>query len=278
MEQTVKPNTNESSYENLNTTNWDTIEENEVFHLLSRNQKQDFASWILRQYINKPNSRWFNLNIEPQNVFKFLSDPKFGFPHTPNSIVSLYKLKCQLQKSLGKHTELETDEADKTELKDGEDKRFFFGDVSLKNISKEVGGITNSMISRISYQAMEKIKNLTGGVNIENLSYEEDIKLENRLNRALDRAANIYAGIIYSSSSYDEILSKLRKYNIIKSHDVSQISSIEKKWLEYYVNVTCIDQIVEDLKYDLLYEDDNIVKTFQLLYGKLVHRDTNIKL
>src|SRR5690554_6773698 len=72
--------------------------------------KKDFIAWTMRQYFANPNVPWYKEDVNEDNVLAFLSQPNNKFPHTPMSLVSLYKLKQSLQKSIGEVTNEELDE------------------------------------------------------------------------------------------------------------------------------------------------------------------------
>lgn len=241
---------------------------NSHFKKLGKSQK-DFIAWTLRQYFADPGVPWYSEDVREDNVLAFLSQPNNKFPHTPISLVNLYRLKRSLQKSSGMVSNEELDEIIELQEKRKRQHRYHKGDADLKEVSSCIGDYTKSMISKISYEAIGKLKNLTNGKNLSSLSYEEEEELERRLNGALEKASTLYSEVLHLSQNHKQVISALRELKLLKASEVGQIKEEELRWIDEYVGLDA-SFLKEFLLIDIE-QDDNFVQSFQMVYSKIVH-------
>ena len=251
--------------------------ENAQFDKLGSRRK-DFAKWVIRQYFSakSQNEKWYDSSVDEKNVFEYISNPGNYFPQSPAQIVNFFRSMKSLQSSMSsKDVE---DSLSDVKLDDEEDAeetttktKYQTGDVSLKDIGQELGGITPTMINKIGASAGEKMRKLTGGKHPDELTPEEEFEMNKKLFAFMDIAAKRFASVLKASNgNVGKFLAALQKAHILTPNEARSITDEE---IEALINLSSLeeDNIAQVVKRDLDRKDgNNLIKTFQSLYSKTV--------
>lgn len=243
---------------------------NPLFDKVPRSQRKEFAAWIMRQYFDPSKHSdkvWFDSSVTADNVLEYLSSPDGSrlFPNSPRNLVSLWKLKLDLGAKLGTVSDEEMDDDPSSEE---EKAKYQTGDVSLKDIGQELGGVTPTMINKLASAGMEKFSKLTSGKHPSDLDDEE---LENFLKVIKDArltGAKEFADKLISAKSINAFLHSLAKEQVLTPTDLKIISPEELdalKILKTRPKENIILILLEDVE-----NDDNIFKTYQSYVSKKV--------
>lgn len=245
---------------------------NPVFNKVPRSQKDEFSAWIMRQYFDPAKHSdkvWFDPSVTAANVLDYLSSAEGSrlFPNSPRNLVNLWKLKLDLGNKLG--TTADEDDAASVDQGEEEEKaKYQTGDVSLKDIGQELGGVTPTMINKLASAGMEKFAKLTGGKHPEDLDDEELESFLKAIKDARVEAASEFASKLKAAKSVNAFLQGLAKEQVLTPTDLKIISPEELEGLQILKgkpseNITLI--LLQDIE-----DDDNLFKTFQSLVSKKV--------
>ena len=248
---------------------------NEQVHpLLSRVRGKGFPAWVMRQYFDPQkhaNEIWYDPSVTEKNVLEKVtqSSKKGIFPNSPKALMDLWKLKGQLASSLGT---LEAEEAKLAaqDAKDAEpDKaQYQTGEVSLKDIGKELGGVTPTMINKLGASAMEKFRNIAGGKSIQDLDSDELETFLTKIQNARSEAADEFVAELISSKSVFDFMQGLAKRQILTPTDLKIVKKQELDGLKILMRKD--PERVKLILLQDIQEDDNLFKSFQASVSKKV--------
>lgn len=234
--------------------------ENKIFNIIIKN-KQEFKSWILKNYFSDNTREWFDPKINENNVLDFVSESK-NFPQTPNNLVHLWKLKEGFKKF----------SSAKEKLEEEKEMKYTVGDETLKNIGKEIGDVTPTMVTKFYASAINKIKFATGGKSIEQMDSEELDNLNIKIMMARSDAAKDYAGImIKNQGKISNIIKELVSNHFITKNEAELVTE---------------DEVIEIIKlsnkpkeeicltlYTDIERDNNMFKTYQSIVSKKFYKN-----
>lgn len=239
-------------------------------HLQHVRDKSKLVGWIMRQYFNPGkhvDKVWYDASVDLGNVLQYVSDPKNNFPFTPKELADLWKLK----KSLGASLELVAkDFGEFPEDEEDEDKTTYqTGEVTLKDIGKELGGLTPTMINKLATSGSEKIKKLTHGVAPWDMNEEQWGDLLKTIKEARRDVAKIYAENLKSyGGDVKAFLESLVKAHILTPSDLKLVSDQEFEGLAL-LSQKSTDQIINVILHDIE-RDNNVFKSYQSAVSKKV--------
>lgn len=240
-------------------------------HLQRVRDKDKMIGWVMRQYFNPEkhaDKLWYDASVNPDNVLEYVSDPKNHFPLTPKELADLWKLK----KSLGASLELAAKDFEDLpdEEEEDEDKTTYqTGEVTLKDIGKELGGLTPTMINKLASSGGEKIKKLTHGVAPWDMNEEQWEDLLKTIKEARQEVAQVYAENLKSyGGDVKAFLESLVKAHILTPSDLKLVTDQEVEGLAL-LSQKSTDQIVNVLLHDIE-RDDNVFKSYQSAVSKKV--------
>jgi hypothetical protein len=156
--------------------------------------------------------------------------------------------------------------------------KYQIGEVSLKNIGKEIGNITPTMVNRLFNSAHEKVKSLTFFKPIKLLSQEEDELLEDTISSYREEAAKEYIKIFreVNFDIYDFImqLKKLQyitdsELKLINSEEIESMLNLKLLFLDSQLNVEESDTEVKKLLKEDLENKNNVFKLYQSMVSRV---------
>ena len=234
--------------------------ENKIFNTIVRN-KQEFKSWILKNYFSDSSREWFDPKINESNVLVFVSESK-NFPQTPHNLVHLWKLKEGFKKF----------SSAKEKLDDEKEMKYTVGDETLKNIGKEIGDVTPTMVTKFYASAINKIKFATGNKSLEQMDAEELDNLNIKIMLARSEAAKDYSDILLrNKGKISNIIKELVTNHFITKNEAELVSE---------------DEVIEIIKlsnkpkeeicltfYTDIERDNNMFKTYQSVVSKKFYKN-----
>lgn len=231
-----------------------------------RNKKK-LSAWLMRQYFDPAqhvNSPWYSKRVTSDNVLLYVSDPSNKFPLTPVEIADMFKciqsFKTSLKKSekeLGPN--LGVAEPEKPAKQTA---KYQTGEVTLVNVGKALGGLTPTMINKLSTSGMDKIRRLSNGIPIRDLPDEQADQLDKFIMDCRIEAAIEYASLLKASEgNIEKFMTSLVKSRLVTTVDLKTLPANEK--LEI-VKLYAKDQgdVVTHLLRDIS-QDANVYKSYQ---------------
>lgn len=247
-------------------------EMNPLFNKIPKSQMEEFKAWIMRQYFDPTKHSdkvWYDESVTADNVLDYISSSEGSrlFPSTPKNLVGLWKNKSFLQGRLGAAAD-DLDASDSDDEPEEEKAQYQTGDVSLKDIGKELGGVTPTMINKLQTSGMGKFAKLTGGVHPEDLDDEVLEDFLRKIKTAREEGAIEFAERLKAADSVTDFLKSLAKSQILTPTDLKIITPEELEGLEILKdkpeeNIMLI--LMQDIE-----DDDNLFKTYQSLVSKKV--------
>ena len=245
-----------------------------VHPLLKRVRGKGFAAWIMRQYYDAEkhgNEIWYDRSVTVKNVLAKVtaSSEKGLFPSSPKALAELWKLKGQLASSLGtmEDEEARLAAADAKEAQP-EKAKYQTGDVSLKDIGKELGGVTPTMVNKLGASAMEKFRKIAGGKSLQDLNPQELETFLGKIQGARVEAAGEYVAALQSSKSVADFMRGLAKRQILTPTDLKITQKQELSGLKILMQKD--PERVKLILLQDIQEDDNLFKSFQAAVSKKV--------
>lgn len=234
---------------------------------LSPKQISELKSWTMRVYFNENNrdKPWFVEDVTTQNVLEQFLTPKA--PITPQSLVEVWKAIPMIKKGLGSLESKGTDAVADYLSHSDKSTKYTQGDVTLRELGKELGGITATMVNKLSDSAFEKIKSLFGNMSFDSADVSQSVKIEEKIERAKNAAAKEFSKALIKAKENPEQL----RFVLSDFLSTNEIKLVDKNEWDALVILTEYDQ--ERIEIILLedYEsDDNIFKTFQSIVSRKI--------
>lgn len=242
-----------------------------AFKRVPKSQKKEFVAWVMRQYFdpNKHSKKiWFDPDVTKDNVLEYISSGKGLklFPNSNRNLVSMWKLKLDLGSKLGT---IDDDFGDDEKEEEEEKKtKYQTGDVSLKDIGKELGGVTPTLVNKLETSAMQKLSKLTGGKHPSDLNAEELEAFLTKVKTARQEGAEEFADLLLASKNIEEFIKALAKKQVLAPTDVKLMKPEEIEGLEILKSMSK-DRIVTILKQDIE-ESNNLFDSYQSYVSKKV--------
>lgn len=241
-------------------------------YLDSIRDKKQLSAWLMRQYFNPSKHSkkiWFDPSVTEENVLNHISstERKGVFPLSAKELAELWKLKKSLGQSLGKLSDAELSQGEAKPVKKVEDEKTKYqtGDVTLRDVGQELGGLTPTMINKLSDTGMEKFKKLLGGKDSEDFAGQTK-NLMQKISQAREEVAKDFAVALKSAPSVESFLADLVKAQTLTVKELELIEPEEKEGLDILRErepeaiAAILAQDIEDV--------DNLFKTFQSAVSK----------
>jgi len=236
-----------------------------------------FAGWLMRQYFNPDKHSgkvWYDDSVTKDNVLEYVTKMAASgvFPQTPKSLYSLFKLKGQLQTSMGqldKSGELDA-MSDYLDDEEDEDEKATYqtGEVSLKDIGKELGGITPTMVNKLAASGMDKFRSLTQGQaldNVDGAALEEFLK---KIQDARADAADEFVQRLADATTIGEFIKSLQKGQILSPTDLKLVTKNELEGLRMLQKRD--PEVAKQMLMQDIQDDNNLFKSYQAMVSKKV--------
>lgn len=247
-------------------------ESNPIFGRLSGKNLDNFKGWVLRQYFNperNKNSNWYDPNVDESNVLDYISQASNNLPLSPKQFVDFFfSIKGLKSRMNSKEVSADLDDVELDDEDEDDKSTYQTGDVSLKNVGKELGGITPTMVNKIFSGSVDKLQSLTGGKHPNDLTPEDEAALEKRLTDAETSAAKEYAQMIVASGgNIGKLISDLSKRQILSPNEARSLSDREIEALIDMADMSA-PAVAATLRRDLNNPRGNLIKSFQSFYSK----------
>lgn len=246
----------------------------EVHPLLRRVRSKGFPAWVMRQYFDPKkhgDKIWYDPSVTEKNVLEKVTQSSENglFPSSPKALSELWKLKGQLASSLGT---MEAEEAKlvAADAKEAEPDKATYqtGEVSLKDIGKELGGVTPTMVNKLGASAMEKFRKVAGGKSLQDLNPQELEGFLSKIQNARLEAVDEYVAALQSASSVNAFMHGLVKRQILTPTDLKIVQKQEISGLKILMKKD--PERVKLILLQDIQEDDNLFKSFQSVVSKKV--------
>lgn len=228
--------------------------------------REGLSGWLMRAYFNPQkhaDKSYFNANVTRENVLAFVSESSNNFPQSPSAIVAMWHLMPSLREGL----RAVPDDAQEDE-KEGV---YTKGEETLAKIGAAIGGVTPTMVNKISSQATTKFSALLRALNSDNkwLAQEAEDKIEN----AFLSVAEVYADAIQNSAVSGEVLDKVSHSGILSLEDAVKVDDVELDALQELIEFAkegATQSEIEDVLLEDLKKDVNVFLTVQLAVSRQI--------
>lgn len=242
-------------------------------HIKRIRDSEAMAAWLMRQYFD-PNKHadkiWYNPSVNANNVLEFVSNTKNNFPLSPKEVADMWKLKKSLGSSMKLVAkDLEGDSSGQEPAEDEGKEVYQTGEVTLKDIGQELGGLTPTMINKLAASGMEKVKKITKGVAPWDMETEQWDELMGAIMKARQETAQEFASALKShAGDVKAFLQELEEKHILSPGDMKLVSDKEVEGLAILSGkepAQIINVLLSDIE-----RDDNIFKSFQSAVSKKI--------
>jgi hypothetical protein len=224
------------------------------------------AAWLVRAYFNPQKhagERYYNAAVNKENVLRFVSDSSNGFPQTPYNIYNLWKVLPGLREGL----KSVPDDADGN----GKEEIYTKGNETLAVIGAAIGGVTPTMVNKISDQATTKFGAMLRALGSQNkwLAIEAEEKIEN----AFLSVAEVYADGIRAANTPGEVLDYVVTAGLLSLQDALIVDDTELEGLQALIDYAqdgAVQSEIEDLILSDLNKDINVFQSVQLAVSRQV--------
>lgn len=240
-------------------------------HLSKIKTKPAFTKWIMKNYFNHERnleSKWFSFSVTNKNVLEYVSEAKNQFPLTPMQLANMWTTVQSFKKGYKKNEKA----IDKlySELEDRDDAKERVtnnAEHTLEEIGKTLGGITATMINRLSTTGIDKFKTMTFNKKFVNMTDEEERLHVQAIDTYRERAAVQYVTMLdESKGNLNKFFGMLTKAGKLTDKEVELILPDEYALiLELFALET--EEKVKYLLHDIQ-KDGNLLKTYQSLVAK----------
>jgi hypothetical protein len=232
---------------------------------------KEFRRWLIRQYFN-PNKNtqdvWFDSVVDESNVLAYISECKNNFPLTPMQIVNMWNTIYSFKKDYKKSQKefdayvLEEDKETDVRLKKPGQMEY-----TLEEIGKTLGGITATMINRLSNTGMAKFKTLTFDTPFGEMSTEVDNLHRQAIQTYRDRAADKYiTALKESKGDLNNFFAFIASTQVMTEKEIQLVLPME---FDAILLLSSLDE--EDIREFLLDDisrNPNIVTSYQCMVAK----------
>lgn len=199
------------------------------FNGLTEDDLKDLASWAHRVYfgVGKEGKPWYRDGVTVETVLSEFVEP--ASPISPEALVEVWKAIPSLQAALERFEISELDNVEKylsrSKVAD-ETPRYTQGDVTLKDMAANLGGITGTMVNKLCTSGSNKILRLTGGVPLMDMEDSAVKEMTKAVRTAQLRAAAEYASSLLSFNgdidSFIQNQTAILNLTDLEAHTISQ--------------------------------------------------------
>ncbi len=233
--------------------------------------KDKLAAWLIRQYFNPQKHSdkvWYDDSVTEDNVLEYISDMGNNFPLTPAEVADMWRSMKSLKSSMAQISDDEYAQIPDDEEQEKEKGKYQTGDVSLKDIGEELGGLTPTMVNKLASSGQEKMSKILK-TSLEDIDDEDLDNVINQIYDARYNAAEEFANALKESAgNVTAFLKQLMKKQYLSSSEAKSLSDEERQGLEILAekdpeNIRAI--LLQDIE-----EGHNMFKTFQAMVSKKI--------
>lgn len=228
--------------------------------------KDNLTGWLMRVYFNPQkhsDKGYYRGTVTRENVLAFVSEASNNFPQSPYNIVGMWNLLPSLREGL---RSVPDDSAE-----DAKEDVYTKGNETLATIGEAIGGVTPTMVNKISQTATTKLGALLRALGSDNkwLVQEAEDKIEN----AFLTVAETYADAIQHASISGEVLESVANAGILSLQDAFTADDTELDGLQELIEFAkegATQAEIEDAILEDLNKPVNVFLTAQLAVAKIV--------
>lgn len=233
---------------------------------LTDKERKQMAEYAVRHYFSDANKTapWYREGVTEENVLEEIEKP--SSPISSYALAELWRESSTLQRSFQRQKPEPSQQLveDYLNREKGEPKRLSYEnwEVTINSLRSQFGNITRAMIGKIALKALDKAKYLLGGVNIIEMSPEEEIVLMEKIQNGKVSAARWYAATLWDyAGKIGHFLKLLRKMKIISKTEFELITEDEFQTLSVLAYLK--PEEIQAFLLDDIEDDNNILKTYQ---------------
>lgn len=227
--------------------------------------KDAMIGWLMRVYFNPQkhsDKNYYKATVSKENVLAFVSDAKNSFPQSPYCIVGMWNLMPSLRDGL---------RAVPSDAEAPKEDTYTKGNETLASIGKAIGGVTPTMVNKISDQATIRMGAMLKALNADNpwLVREAEDKIEN----AFLTVAETYADAIQKSAISGEVLEHVVNAGLLSMSDALGVDDVELDAIQELIEFAqegATQAELEDVFLEDLEKSVNVFETVQLCVSKIV--------
>ncbi len=240
-----------------------------------------FGAWLIAKIFEKNKDKpWYKGGLTPEKAIAYVATGKL--PLSLYNLIDYYKNFKALQKKFGKISEEDLDllQAGIDKQRRGEDvefeptgeepepepevkekEKYLRGGERLKNVAQDLGGLSQMQVVNITKNAEEKLRKLTNGAELYDLSPQQADELEEKIDIAVEDESMDYAAKLKATNNVDAFLETLVKDHILNSNERELVTQEEKDGLQILLDKD-EETIAAILETDFE-DEDSLFKTFQ---------------
>lgn len=183
----------------------------------------DLRAWLMRAYFNPTKHSkepYYTDTVTKETVLSYISVRSNKFPQTSENVVALWNILPSLRDGL---RSLPDEESAKEEI-------YTKGNETLANIGKAIGGVTPTMVNKISEQATAKLGAMLRALNSDKtwLAREAHDKIED----AFLSVAESYTDAVKEANNAQQVLTALVSSGVLQFGEGEAVDEIEKAAFE----------------------------------------------
>lgn len=222
--------------------------------------------WALRAYFGEKNKNkiWYTSEVTKESVLdRFFKNTA---PISPENLLNVWLEIPRLQEAL---ESFESKIKQEVVPEENDGTTYISGDITLKEIAKNLGGITGTMVNKLFQSGVDKMKILTNGIHPDEIESNDWYKLEEKVEQAVTSTSLRYAILLFGSSGHEDFLNTLIAESIITEKEALLVSDDEKQGLDILRNEYPIERSAIILAADYN-EEESLFTTFQSAVSKLL--------
>ncbi len=230
--------------------------------------KDGLRSWLVRAYFNPArhsSEPYYSTRVTKENVLEYITSKPALFPQKPLNIVNVWKILPDLRSSL-KFVPGEDN------LVKEKESLYTKAETTLSQIGARIGGVTTTMVNKISDQAVTKFGTLLRALD----SKEEDIAIraKDKIDDAFLTVAEGFADAVGESKTPEEILSKVVSKGLLGKHDLELMDATEREAFEELILMATEDNASQSELEDIFLADldkhVNVFRTVQMAVSRII--------
>jgi len=188
----------------------------------ARNE-DELRGWLMRAYFNPTKHAsivYFRPDVCKENVLEYISSVGNKFPQTPLSILGVWSVLPSLREGL--KSVAGDDPVEKPAI-------YTKGEKTLSEIGENIGGVTATMVNKISDGAVVKVTAMCRALSGENkwLAREAEDKIEN----AILNTAEVFADAVQKAETSQGALDIIFGSGLVSSTDTPVVDDLELECL-----------------------------------------------
>ena len=224
------------------------------------------STWLVRYFFSekKSHNKWWSADVNVENVLAYLSQANSNFPLSPKDVCDDWFLKKTLS-----NTDLTDFDYEIETVKGGKVKKtavYNTGVSSLKDIGKELHGVTAMMALKVESAGTAKLQALAGTT-----SYHDGLSTcVDRINQTQKVVADEYATLLSKTKTVTAFLAAIKKQYQITPLEMLDVSSQRELDMIALLLKQDAISVSQYLRGDIL-KDNNRMKSYQTMLSRYMY-------